>query len=343
MGLDDRKLKILEAIITDYIKLGEPISSRNIAKNHNLGISSATIRNEMSDLEEIGLIIQPHTSSGRIPSDKGYRLYVDTIMGDRELTKEEAIFLQNVVSNNISHMDYLMEQTARALSMLTSYATIVTRPKGAYDCIESVHLLPFDDKNIIAVFITEHKKTKSCTIPVHKALFNDELEYISSRINDLINIYDIEELKFFLRKDTSDIFYPYNEIFKNIFNEILYLVEQEDIKIYTSGINNMLNFKEFSDIEKAKPIFKTFEQKDILIDILDATSINNNSIQILIGDENSIDQFKNCSIVKTEYKINGAIGTIGILAPTRMDYAKAVSVLNELLKNINDIIKNISS
>ena len=170
MNLNERKTKILEAIITGYIETGEPIGSRTIAKNYDLGISSATIRNEMSDLEELGLITQLHTSSGRIPSDKGYRLYVDNLMGHRELTDEETKFLQNVIVNNINHMDYLMEQTAKALSMLTNYPTIISKPKIEKEKIKHIQLVSLDETSIIAVVVTENKTVKNYIVPVDKNL-----------------------------------------------------------------------------------------------------------------------------------------------------------------------------
>lgn len=342
MDLNDRKIKILEAIINDYIKTGEPIGSRTIAKKYDLGVSSATIRNEMSDLEDLGLIVQPHASSGRVPSDKGYRLYVDSLMSHRELTDEETLFLQNVIYNNINHMDYLMEETAKALSMLTNYATVISKPKIKEDKIKHIQLIPLDELSIIAVLVTENKTVKNHIINVDREFSGEELSKITSNINNAIKKYTLEQIKKELKINNENIISEEQKIINKVFEEIFKTMkEQESIQLYTSGINNILDFKEFNNIEKAKTIFQTFEEKDILIDIFGHNN-NNNSIQILIGGENNIKEFKDCSIVKTEYKIAGATGTIGIIAPTRMDYAKAVSILNGIVKNINDVLKTIS-
>lgn len=342
MRLNDRKIKILEALINDYIETGDPIGSRTIAKKYDLGISSATIRNELSDLEELGLVIQPHASSGRIPSDKGYRLYVDNLMAHRELTKEETEFLQQLVINNINHMDYLMEQTARALSTLTNYATVVTKPKIEEDCIKHIQFVPLDETSIIAVVVLKNKNVKNYTIPVNKEYTQKELLSITSTINHLIETYKIEEIKSQIEQNKNNIISESEQIIYKVFEQI-FKTKNSETKFYTSGINNILDFKEFSNIEKAKPIFQSLEEKDMLIDILSGNNENNNSIQIMIGGENDNEQFKDCSIVKTEYKIAGATGTIGIIAPTRMDYAKAVSLLDEIVKNINNVIKTLSS
>lgn len=344
MNLNERKTKILEAIITGYIETGEPIGSRTIAKNYDLGISSATIRNEMSDLEELGLITQLHTSSGRIPSDKGYRLYVDNLMGHRELTDEETKFLQNVIVNNINHMDYLMEQTAKALSMLTNYPTIISKPKIEKEKIKHIQLVSLDETSIIAVVVTENKTVKNYIVPVYKNLSVQDLISISYAANSLIERYSLEEIKSLIDKDEKDILTEAEQVINKVFNEIFKATkEEEELKVYTSGIKNILDFKEFSDIEKAKPVFQSLEEKQMLIDILSNSSENNNSVQILIGGENAIEGLKDCSIVKTEYKIAGAKGTIGIIAPTRMDYVKAVSVLDGIVKNINNVLKSLSS
>ncbi len=343
-ALNDRKIKILEAIINDYIETGEPIGSRTIAKKYDLGISSATIRNEMSDLEELGLVTQLHTSSGRIPSDKGYRLYVDNFMEHRELTEEETKFLQNVVINNINHMDYLMEQTAKALSMLTNYATIISKPKVEEDKIKHIQLVSLDEISIIAVVVTENKTVKNYIVQVDKQFSMQDLISISSAINNFISDYSLDEIKTLIEKNENEILSEAEQVINKVFREIFKSnKEDKEVKFYTSGINNILDFKEFSDVEKAKTIFQSLEEKEMLVDILSNNGDNNNSIQILIGDENNIEEFKDCSIVKTEYKIAGATGTIGIIAPTRMDYAKAVSVLDSIVKNINNVLKSLSS
>ncbi len=344
MILNERKIKILEAIINDYIATAEPIGSRTIAKKYNLGISSATIRNEMSDLEELGFIIQPHASAGRVPSDKGYRLYVDRLMHFRELTKEETAFLQNMVRNNIDHIDYLMRQTAKALALLTNYTTVVSEPESQEIKIKHVQVIPFDENSVITVVVTDGKVIKNHIIKVEHAPDTEVLNQISNVINEIIKNCTFDEIK------SGKAYAPimkskYGGLVKAVFDTVVNTVSAEkDMRVYTSGVNNILDFPEFSDVEKAKSVFEALEEKDMLINLLRKSgSGQNGSINILIGNENDLEQLKNCSIIKTEYKYgNNSYGTIGIIGPTRMDYAQVVSVLNSIVKNINDVIKAFS-
>lgn len=343
MHLNERKIKILEAIINDYIQTGEPIGSRTIAKKYDFGISSATIRNEMSDLEELGFIIQPHTSSGRVPSDKGYRLYVDRIMNHRELTQEEVQFLTNLVGNNISQIDSLMEQTAKALSILTNYTTVVSKPKITKDKIKHLQLIPLDEASIIVVLVTEYKFVENHVIQTKYHLTNDDLNKLTVILNDIIKNNFNNDTQVDLKLDLSkyNLSSEEQDIIIEIFTAIFKTLDEKS-EIFTSGVNNILEFPEFRDLNKAKNIFQTFEEKEALFSIFENNANQkNSSIQILIGDENSIEPLKNCSIIKAEYEVDGAIGNIGIIGPTRMDYAQAISVLNEIVNHINKFIKSL--
>lgn len=344
MVLNERKIKILEAIINDYVATAEPIGSRTIAKKYNLGISSATIRNEMSDLEELGFIIQPHASAGRVPSDMGYRLYVDRLLTLKELTGEEADFLKNMVAENIDHIDYLMRRTAKALTMLTSYTTVVSEPKSQKVKIRHVQVIPFDDTSVITVIVTDNKTVKNNIIKVAHAPDDSILNQISAIVNKTFKEYSFEEIvskqAYAGLLDT-----PCGKLIDDVFVSVINTVGRErDMQVYTSGVNNILDFPEFSDIDKAKSVFKALEEKDMLIDILEGSGHTQaGEIRILIGNENSLEQLKNCSIIKTDYKYGeNSYGSIGIIGPTRMNYAQVISVLNSIVKSINDVIKAFS-
>lgn len=345
MILNERKIKILEAIINDYIVTAEPIGSRTIAKKYNLGISSATIRNEMSDLEELGFIMQPHTSAGRVPSDKGYRLYVDRLMNFRELTENESEFLQEIIKTNINHIDYLMQQTAKALSLLTNYTTIVSEPKLKKIKIKHIQLIPFDEKSIVAVMVTDNKIVKNHVINVDKAPNDETLNEISNKLNEYLKNCLPEQIdSTFLDKFISD-FGEYGKLVNSVFSAFFEGIKSKnDVHLYTSGFKNILAFPEFSDIEKAKILFQTFEEKDMLITLLGNNSFeSNNSIQVLIGNENDMEQMKDCSIIRTDYTVgDGLYGSIGIIGPTRMDYSQVVSILTGIVKSIDIVIKALS-
>ena len=334
MSLNDRKIKILEALITDYIVTGEPVSSRTIAKHYDLGISSATIRNEMSDLEEMGFIVQPHASSGRVPSDKGYRLHVDRIAELRELTNEETEYLKNVILGNTTHMEYLMKETAKAISVLTNYATIVSEVGLQKISIKYIQLMPMDSGAIVVTVITINKLIKNRVLNVSESPDIDMLNELTMILNKLLSGKTVEDMDGIIIEETS--------VHKSLLESVLatireILTTEQEIEIFTSGVNNMLAFPEFNDIEKAKAIFKTFEEKEVLINLLDKNT--SDSVQVVIGSENSLEEMKDLSLIRANYKIgNQPLGTIGIVGPKRMDYFTVTSVLNAVVKNVNSVL-----
>ncbi|MDR1689057.1 MAG: heat-inducible transcriptional repressor HrcA [Clostridiales bacterium] len=340
MVLNDRKIKILEAIINDYVATAEPIGSRTIVKKYDLGISSATVRNEMSDLEDLGLIIQPHASSGRIPSDKGYRLYVDSLMRYRELTDEEGSFLRDIISNNINQIDYLMKETAKAISVLTNYTAIISEPQVKTAKIRHIQLVPFDDKSIIAVIVTDTKTVKNIAVNLEEATDSKTLSDISLVLNSQITGVSGLDLK--ITENLLNKFPGSERIVTKVLNAlIMEFQEDEDVQIYTSGTKNILAFPEFSNIERAKEIFQALEEKRLLVTLLGQTATED--IEIVIGDENNIEQMKNCSIIKANFHIGGKkAGGIGIIGPTRMDYSQVASILNGIVKRINGALKALS-
>lgn len=343
MKLNDRKIKILEAIITDYIATAEPVGSRTIARKYDLGISPATIRNEMSDLEEMGLIEQPHTSAGRIPSQTGYRMYVDNMMHSRELTSDEVEFLKNAISFNVNRVEYLMQQTARALSMLTSYTTVVTEPKSTKIKIKHIQLVPVDESTVAAVVVTDSKAIKNHIIRVKAVPDAESLFGISNEINNVIKDYSLEDIDREAASNLINKFTDYQELIAKVFKAVISTVRQEeDVHLYTSGVRNLLGYPEFSDIEKAKNIFRAFEEKDMLITLLgkgDDTAAD--KIEILIGGENKMEELKDCSIVKANYRYgSNSVGRIGVIGPTRMNYSQTVSVLDEIVKKLDNIINS---
>lgn len=343
MKLDDRKIKILEAIITDYIATAEPIGSRTIAKKYDLGVSPATIRNEMSDLEELGFIEQPHTSAGRIPSQKGYRLYVDNLMHKRKLTTQEIEYLRSAISFNVSRIEYLMQQTAKALSMLTSYTTIVTEPTSSSIRVKHIQLVPIDEKAIVAVLITDDNAVHNEIIRLKEVPNGAVLYKISDAINALIKRQDKSDIK--NEASLLDAFPEHQELIAKVVKTIVSTASKaKEVHVYTSGVRNILGFPEFNDIEKAKNIFQALEEKDLLITLLgDNNSDTAEKIQILIGDENSMEQLQDCSIVRAGYKAgNNAYGRIGVIGPTRMNYSQTVSVLGEIVNKIDAVLASIT-
>lgn len=342
MALNDRKIQILQAIINNYIETAEPVGSRTIAKKYNLGISSATIRNEMSDLEEMGFILQPHASSGRIPSDMGYRLYVDHLMQKKELGEEEQRYLQSLISRDISQIDYLMEETAKALSMLTNYTTIISEPKGQRTRIKQIRLIPLDSASVLLVIATEGNFIKNHVIKMGCVPSEEKIFGIGICLNRLLQGCALREIDAPLVARMQEELWEYCELLPPILKAIETTMRSaEKVQLHMSGTKNILAFPEFADIQKAKSLFQALEEKDVLVTLLEESK--NNDLQVLIGSENTVQSMQDCSVITATYKMgDNTRGTIGIVGPTRMDYSQVISVLNGMVQNIEKVLKNLS-
>ena len=342
MALNERKIKILQAIINDYIETAEPVGSRTIAKKYNLGISSATIRNEMSDLEEMGLILQPHASAGRIPSDMGYRLYVDHLMQKHELGEKEKTVMQSVIANNISQIDYLMEETAKAISHLTNYTAIITEPVNHSTRIKQIRLMPLDSASLLLVIATENNFIKNHVVKVGIAPSDEEILHLGSCINAVLQGHTLQEIDGVLIGRLKNALGEYQGFLPNILKDIESTIRAaEKVQVHMSGTKNILAFPEFSDIDKARSLFQALEEKDVLVTLLEEGQ--GNDLQVLIGSENTVQSMKDCSVITATYKMGEETrGTIGIVGPTRMDYSQVISVLNGMVENIEKTLKKLS-
>ena len=337
MDLSIRKVKILEAIITDYIETAEPIGSRTIAKKSGLGISSATIRNEMSDLEEMGLISQLHTSSGRVPSGKGYRMYVDSMMKNKQLSSDDAFFLQKMIMDNIAQTEFMMQETAKALSQLTRYPAIVSEPYLKKTRIKHVQLVPLDEKSLLLVLVTGSKAVRTQVVNLQTAPGYQRLTQLSFHLNRELAGLSIKEIDRELLDKMLHIFGDAAHMLMSILGTISDMIQAEDdVRVFTSGIQNILAFPEFSDIRKAETLFHALEDRAFLFEILGQEPVD--GIKIAIGEENGIELLKECSLVKASYSLDTqGTGSIALIGPMRMDYPQAVSVLSGILQNMQSV------
>jgi len=337
MTLNERKRRIIEAIVSDYITSAEPISSRTISKKHDLGLSPATIRNEMSDLEEMGFLAQTHAMSGRIPSDKAYRLYVDTIVPQRELTDTEADYLEQTIQSNISQIEYLMRETAKAIAHLTNYTTIVSDPKAVEPAIKHLQLMPLDDTSVLLVLIYDSKAVKNVNVWTGRTIAPSELDRLSNVLNQNLNGLTLNQINEKTAESLRAGFGEYAEVLGAVLQALVGVMDYgENAQVHTSGIKNILTFPEFNDVAKAHSLFEALEEKDHLITILG--SGGDEIVEIVIGEENEHENMKECSIIKANYRINNLTGQIGIIGPKRMDYARAVSILRGAAEKINAVL-----
>ncbi len=340
MELDARKIKILQAIIRNYLETGEPVGSRTISKYTDLNLSSATIRNEMSDLEEMGYIIQPHTSAGRIPSDKGYRLYVDTMMEDKV---QEISDMRAELEEKADKIDLLLQHVAKLLAVNTNYATMVSKPQYKHKKIKFIQLSSMDTNQLLAVIVTDGNIVTNRFIHIEEVLDNETVLKLNILLNTFLQGLDLTEINMALVQKMKMQAGEYGSVVGNVLDIIAEVIASvDDMEIYTSGATNILKYPELSDREKASELLYTFEEKKQLTRLITDTMEDNESrgIQVYIGEETTVDSMKDCSVVTATYEIeDGVYGKIGIVGPKRMDYEKVVSTLQTLMVELDDIFK----
>lgn len=339
--LDERKLKVLYAIIDSHLNTAEPIGSRTISKDYDLGVSAATIRNEMSDLEDRGYLIKPHSSAGRIPSDKAYRLYVDQLLTNnaREEVKKNRK-LEGKLKKETKDSEDIIKDSIRILSKLTSYTAIAISPKVSRLRLKHIQLMSIDGNNIILVLLNSLGSVQNNMFYVDEIIYNDNLFIISKILNEEFNGLSIDEI---IEKINKKDIFKTREI-STILEYILPFINKSlkeitETKIYIDGITKILNFPEYRDIDKAKDFIEFIEDEKTLINLI--TNMDDESgITISIGEENSAIEMKQCSIITTSYEFSDkSMGKIGIIGPTRMDYLKLIGIMDTMSNNINEVFK----
>lgn len=341
MELDERKKKILQAVIRNYLETGEPVGSRTISKYTDLNLSSATIRNEMSDLEEMGYILQPHTSAGRIPSDKGYRFYVDTMLGEREREVEE---LKGLLLEKDEKMDTLLKRVARVLATNTNYAAMITTPQYQRNKLKFIQLSKVDGHQLLAVVVVEGNVIKNTMLQVEEDLDDATLLKLNILLNTHLNGLSIDEINLAMISEMKQQAGVHSGIVSGVIDAVAEAIRSdEDLKIYTSGTNNILKYPELTDNrEKTSELINVFEEKKALGELVqDSLSEENNTgIQVYIGNETPVQSMKDCSVVTATYELGeGMRGTIGIIGPKRMDYDKVIGTLKTLMNELDTLYK----
>jgi heat-inducible transcriptional repressor len=339
MQLDERKYKILQAIIRNYLETGEPVGSRTISKYTDLNLSSATIRNEMADLEEMGYILQPHTSAGRIPSDKGYRLYVDKMMEEKEREVEE---MKEDLLQKEDKVDHLLKQAAKLLANNTEYAAMVSAPQYHRNKLKFIQLSRVDKNQILAVIVVEGNVIKNTMLDVSEELSDETLLKLNILLNTHLNGLSLEEINLGMISAMKQQAGIHSEIVANVIDAVAEAIKaDEDLEIYTSGAKNFFKYPELADQERASELITTFEEKQVLSELVqeNLSDENKTGIQVYIGDETPIAGMKDCSVVTATYDLGeGVKGTIGIIGPKRMDYEKVMDNLRHLKSQLDGIL-----
>ena len=358
MELDDRKVKILKAIIKNYLETGEPVGSRTISKYADLKLSSATIRNEMADLEELGYIVQPHTSAGRIPTDKGYRFYVDDMMSQKEtelVNREQVVTdrekevesMQGILSQKVDKVEELLQNVAKVLAKDTNYATMVSAPQVKGNKLKFVQLSQLETNKILAVIVMEGNIIRNKVITVSEDLSQENLLKLNILLNTSLTGLSLQEMNLSIVSKMENQAGEHMQLVKEVLDAIVEAISNEDqLEIYTSGATNIFKYPELSDSVKASELIYTLEEKQSLSGLIaDQQSgkdkeADDHGIQVYIGNETPVESMKDCSVVTATYELqDGMKGTIGIIGPKRMDYEKVVDTLKEMQTHLDDVFK----
>lgn len=336
--LNERKTRILQAVIKNYLETGEPVGSRTISKYTDLKLSSATIRNEMADLEELGYIIQPHTSAGRIPSDKGYRWYVDSLMTERiqEVTEMKEQMIQKV-----DKMEQLLKQVAKVLANNTNYATMISSPVCNRNKLKFIQLSQVDAEQLIVVIVMDGNVVKNKIVALDEPLSNEAILKMNMLLNTSLTGMALEEINLGIVAKLKEQSGIHADVMGEVLDAMASLIQPADeMEIYTSGATNIFKYPELSDKESAQEILSAFEEKQQLATLVTKrmTSGDNKDIQVYIGNESNMENMKDCSVVTATYELGeGMQGTIGIIGPKRMDYEHVMKTLKTLQAELDDI------
>lgn len=333
MDLTERKLKILQAVIADFVRTAEPVGSRTISKNYELG-SPATIRNEMSDLEEMGYLTHPHTSSGRVPSEKAYRLYVNEMMKKRELTAEQKKAISDRLYANVSELDTLIERAAHVLSEITNLTAFALSPGKEQDKLKYVNLLPVDEHTVVIMLVSDSGRASNAAVRLKKPASEETLRVLAK---NMTYNYSGKTLSEALKLDIIKTFRADAEAMAMFENSIApsfirTLEDMLNVNLYMDGMTNIFSLPEYNDIEKARSFFQMIDRKK---EITQKIKGRDDGVMITIGGENQDEDLADCSVISATYHVDGKlVGKLGVIGPTRMKYDEVTSVVEYLTDNI---------
>ena len=343
MELSERKQKILDAIIRTYLETGEPVGSRTISKYTDLNLSSATIRNEMADLEEMGYIVQPHTSAGRIPSDKGYRLYVDEIIRTKD---QEVSEIKDVMIRKTDQMEKMLKQIVKVLASNTNYATMITGPSLHSAKLKFIQLSRVHEMQLLAVIVNDGNIVRNQIIDLDEPMDEEQVLRLNLLLNTRLNGLTIDEISLGLITKLKEEAGIHSDVVSSVIDAVAEAISADDeVPVYTSGATNIFKYPELADPDKASELISALEDKNSLVDMLREEQREDEGpgtgIQVYLGGKSQMESMKDCAVVTATYDLgNGMKGTVGIIGPKRMDYENVVDNLRVLKKELDTIFND---
>ncbi len=340
-NIDDRKSRILQAIIEDYVATAEPVGSRTIARRYHLGVSPATIRNEMSDLEELGFLEQPHTSAGRVPSDRGYRYYVDCLMGHSDVGPREEEVIRRTFERKIREIDILMRETARLLSDTTHYTSVVIGPQSERSTFREVQLVPMAGDRALLIYSTDRGFSENQVIEMPLEFTMLELQRVSNVLNEHLRGQPLEALTRTTISQLREELHRYGHLLEQALEFLSMELEPgQRQRIFLGGTTNILAQPEFRDLDKVRGLLNVLEQDDMVVDAVGNPGDQAKGVSVSIGEEIKVREMHECSMVTATYRIGDrTVGRLGVLGPKRMEYSKVVALVGEVAEHLNDTIE----
>lgn len=339
MKLNERKLKILQAIVQDYIQTAEPIGSRTLTKRYDLGVSPATIRNEMADLEDLGYLTQPHTSAGRIPSDKAYRFYVDYLLEMKKIASFQRDYVKSTLVKGFGELEDLLQYSSKILSELTNYTTIAMTPQIKGTKLKQIQLFPVDEEHMIAVIISDQGVVKKPLIRVPKGMDHSTTQQVMELLNQQLTGLTFKEIEQRLDGAFKHELNRYSSIVDVVIPELFKILEEVDhFGFFLNGTTNIFNHPEFNDMLRAKAFLTMLEEGTLISDLIRASE--GDGLTVSIGSENLLQEVKDCSLVTATIKMDGnTMGWLSVIGPTRMDYSHVISVMDQISAYIKQMLK----
>lgn len=335
--LTERQQHILAGIVESFVQNAEPVGSRTISKRADIHYSAATVRNEMADLEELGFLQQPHASSGRVPTNQGYRYYVDYLVQPRTIDLKDVETIQHYFAERINELEHVFQQTAVIISQLTNYTSIVLGPEVFHNTLKHLQIIPLSDRKAVAIMVTDtgHVEKRSITVPEHTML--SELEKLVNLLNKKLTGVPLYRIRSRMYAEISRELSRHTEQYEALLDiaDQMLMTDEHD-RIFMGGTTNLMNQPEFHDVRKVKLIFDLFEDQEVMVKLFDPEETG---IRVSIGQENELEAVSNCSIITSSFTIGGQqVGSIGVLGPTRMDYSKLIGLIDYLSHDFSRII-----
>jgi heat-inducible transcriptional repressor len=338
--LTDRQLLIFQVIVDDFIRSGQPIGSRSLAKKEGISFSSATIRNEMADLEEMGFIEKTHISSGRIPSEKGYRYYVDHLLSPQRLDVSDVLKIKSIFEERIYELEKIIQKSAKILSELTNYTAIVLGPAAKENKLKRIQIVPLNSETAIAIIVTDTGHVENRMFHIPAIMDPSEIEKMVNILNDrLINV-PIEDLTDKIYKEVAVLLRQHIHHYDSVLGTIAEALKLPNThKLFFSGKTNMLRQPEFHDIEKVRLLMNMIEQEDSIYELIRKNPVG---INVKIGRENNNLAMENCSLITATYSVGEEkLGSIAILGPTRMEYSRVISILKMITSDLSKVLSKL--